>query len=264
MKNSKIGLGLFSLFALFAVSVFFTSCAKEEIQEAVLTLEEQIDNSKIPEGRLSTELDLRDEANPLNGAIISVSTNNEAIFAQLTPANFKAEVINSSELENSEEDNTEDVDREDVNFDESLLNTDEHFFSMKIIAENINEDEFIKYTFGDELLAVLKKYKAQTHIQVSSEENNSPNSRYSVWRNYFRATGDGGAIPTKLYVRYNYHCTSSYYGRNTNYGFYNYYNFHSCRWPWTSSSRKRYSYFTVIQDVLKSYSRANTNICGRC
>ena len=261
MKNLK--LGLFSLLAVLAISVFLTSC-EQDVTDNVPSIEEQIDNSKMPEGHLATELDLRDEDNPLKGAVISVSTNNDEIFTQLTMANFKVKVINSSELDNSEGDNEEDVDKVDENFDESLLNTDEHFFSMKIMAENINEDEFIRYTFGDELLTVLKKYKAQTHIQISPEENNSVDNRNSVWTNYFKAYGDGGQINTKLRIWYDYHCNYNYYKWDTQYGFLWSYEFYSCKWPWNSSTRKRYIYFTVIQDVLREYEEHNTSTCSTC
>jgi len=232
--------------------------------ENVPTLEEQIDNGQMPEGHLATELHLYDEENPGISAVLSVSTNNEEIFAQLTATNFKAELITLSQVENLAGSNVEDIDRIDENFDESLLNTDEHFFSMKILDESIDEGESIRYTFGDELLAVLKRYKAQTHIQVSPEEDNSAGSRYDVWNNAFQANGDGGSIVTKLNVRYSYSCSGSFYGKDTQGGFLNYYRFRSCKWPWNSSTRNRYSYFTVIQDVLKSHYSYRVYECETC
>jgi len=167
-------------------------------------------------------------------------------------------------LEKSAEKNVGDIDGTDEDLDENLLNTNEYFFSMKILEEYTNESEAIQYTFGDGLLTVLKKYKAQTHIQISSDDINSIDNRYSVWNNAFFAKGDGGSVVTKLNVRYDYNCNANFYGQDTNGGFLNSYTFKSCIWPWNSSTRKRYSYFTVIQDVLKSHTPYKTSSCGSC
>jgi len=250
---------LLSFLSILGISVLLTSCGQEVIESTLHEIEEQLTDNQMPEGEYVTTLQVRDENNPESGALISVSTNNEEIYAQLIADNFEAKLVDLATLEAFQ--NVEDVGRTDEESNESLLNTDEHFFSMKTLETYTNEDEFVQFTFGDELLNVLRKYKAQTHIQVSQEEDNS---RWSVWSNAFIAYGDGGSIPTKLNVRYDYNCNSNYFGSNTNSGFYNSYDFRSCKWPTNISTRKRYSYFTLTQDVLQSYTVYRTGACGSC
>jgi len=113
------------------------------------------------------------------------------------------------------------------------------------------------------IFSLVKKYKAKTFFQVSSEESDALESRFSVYRNAFWAQGDGGQVRTKLRVGIDY-CggSDSYYTTST--GFYNSYTFKTCQWPWNSSAKKRYTTFTVTQDVLKNYSRWNTGSCKKC
>ncbi len=258
-------LGFFSLLAILAVSVFLTSC-EQEVVENIPNLEEEIGNNQIPEGRFVAELNLQDESSLEDIALISVSTNNEEIYAQFIAANFKAKLTTSNDLEKLAAENVEDIDVRSEQ-DESLLNTDEHFFTVKILEEYVGEDKPVQYTFGDELLAVVKKYKAKTFFQVSSEEGDALNSRYSVFRNAFTAYGDGGNIRTKLRIGIDYCGSYSSYDdsfHNTNTGFYNYYTFKTCKWPWNTSAKKRYTTFTVTQDVLRRYSRWNTDSCKKC
>ena len=261
MNYLKVKLGLLSLLAVLTVSVFLTSC-EQEIVEAAPTPDEHIGSNEMPEGRFVTKLNLQDESTLEDVALISVSTNNEEIFAQFTTDNFKVKLTTANDLEKLAAENVEDIDVRSEQ-DESLLNTDEHFFTVKILEEYVDEDNPVQYTFGDELLAVVKKYKAKTFFQVSAEENDALKSRFSVYRNAFWAQGDGGYVRTKLRIGIDY-CGGSDTFYNTNSGFYNSYTFKTCQWPFNSSARKRYTTFTVTQDVLKNYSRWNTSSCKRC
>jgi len=227
-------------------------------------LEKQTDRVEMPEGHLSTKLNLQDEDNPESSALITISTNNEEIFAQFSADNFKAEMVSLADLEKSANENVENVDGTDEDSDESLLNSEEHFLSLKIVEEYTNEGEFVQYTFGDELLKVLKKYKAQTHIAYELDTNSSKKGKNDVNKNAFNAYGDGGVIPTKVRVYYDYDCGGKTYYKTTDNGFYNSYTFKSCKYPYERSTRKRYKYFTVTQDVLTRYTPVTTSACLTC
>jgi len=264
------------LCAVFAMMFVFSSCGKEDVSNVSSsdTQEEQVGDLDMPQGNFTTKLDLRDqnsiESRDENGqgagALIELSTNNEEIFAHLNKENFKISLITQQQLETVEDRNIEDIDKVTGDIDESQHNSAEHFLTIKILTENVNDDETVSYTLSDELLKILKKYKAGTFIQFSSdsEELLDNRSHYNVYKNYFYAKGDGGNIPTKLNIYYDYFCSNTTYNSQTQYGFYNYYRFRSCEWPWNSSNRKRYRYFYVTQDVLKSFSNGTTSRCESC
>ncbi len=262
LKLNAVGLLL-----ILAAMFFVSSCGYEKME---YSKEFDFEEELIPEeenlrGRLSTELILTDKNDPMTGAVISISTNNSDIRAQFTAANISVEKVTLADIENSaKEEMVENIEEEAINSDPTLLNSEEHFFTLEILNEFTKEGEFLQYTFSDELLKTLKKYKARTHIQFYEVSNSALNSRGPVDRNAFTAYGDGGSIVTKLHVRYTYNCNNTIYGRDTNGGFLYSYTFRSCHWPWTASSRKRYTGFTLIQDVLKRFTRYNTSWCNKC
>jgi len=262
MKILKLKSILFSLTAIALITAFLSSCEEDLINKSP-SIEEQVDHSSIPEGNLKTELNLSIDSK--SRAVISVSTNNNEIFAQLIHNNFKAELITLN-MEDSRENDVEDINRIDEDFDESLLNTDEYFFSMKILEEYTNEGDVILYTFGEELLATLEKYKAQTHIQISSQKDNAINDRYDVDRGYVLVYGDGDhdGKRTKLRMRYDYNCGGRVFYKETSIGFYTDYEFNSCVWPYSRSDRNRYTSFSVIQDQAQSFHRGDSPICYGC
>jgi len=131
MNFLKIKLGLLSLLTVLAVSVFLTSC-EQDVIENIPKVEEEVVGNQMPEGRFVTKLNLQDESTLEDIALISVSTNNEEIFAQFTAANFKAKLTTSNDLEKLAAENVEDIDARSEQ-DPSLLNTDEHFFTSKKI-----------------------------------------------------------------------------------------------------------------------------------
>jgi len=269
MNILKLKSILFSLMAIAMVTVFLSSCKKDfsedplNPEQELVNSDYEIDEPNIPTGNFISKLTLKDEKGFVDIALISVSTNNEEIYKQFTSENFKAELITLAESEKLANENVEDIDERSENVDESLLNTDEHFFTVNILEEYLNDDVFIKYTFGSGLLSVLKKYKAKTYFQFSPESSDALESRNRVFANAFTAYGDGGSVKTKLRIGIDY-CGGLDWFYNTNSGFYNYYAFKTCQWPFASRDTKRYTTFTVTQDVLESFYRYNTYTCKKC
>jgi len=269
MKILKLKSILFNLVAITLATVFLSACEQDypDVDNNNSVAEKTTDNITMPEGHLSVDLNLRDENNPENGALISISTNNEEIFGQLSADNFKTEFVSLADLEKSADENIENVDKTSGDVDESSLNTEEHFLSIKVVEENAGDEKHVKYTLGDDLLAALKKYKAQTHIQFNTGSNDSGSAKsgaFDVYKNAFTAYGDGGVVSTKVRVYYDYGCSGALYYKTTDYGFLNSYTFKSCNYPYVRSDRKRYTYFTVTQDVLNSFSVFNTSSCENC
>lgn len=267
MNALKINSRLLSLLFLLVALTMTTSCEHKIVDELpVPEVEEVLVSNKYPEGRLAKRMVLTDKNDDSKGAVISVSTNTSEILHLLTDANMEAKLITPNDLAQLENDHLpEEVDLTNEASDESLLNSEIHFFTLTILEERTSDGEAIQYTFSDELLAVLKKHKASTHVQFPTKASNPQDSRAEqVWKNGFWAYGDGGSIRTKLKVHYSYGCTGPYYSRDTNSGFLYSYKFRSCKWPWNSSQRKWYSGFSVIQDVLRNFTIFNTNECGKC
>lgn len=255
VRNSK----LFFMMSL-CVGLFLTSsCQKEVLEETTVSeTPEKIDNEVMPKGRYMADLHVSDPSNPASSMVISVSTNSTQIYDQFVDENFQISTLRLDNIENYE--NDEDMSVPSIDYELAIPNVDEHFISISVREENHAEEEVLKITLGDELLAVIKDLKAKTHVEISSPESAG---RYSVNRNYFWAFGDGGVKKTRLSIQYQYF-NGLTYTKETPYGFYNSYKFESCQWPSYTLTRCRYIHFTVTYDVLSSWVRGTTSSCHSC
>ncbi len=267
MKTLKLNSGYICTLFVLAVTFFMTSCGYEHIDYLPEEdLEEQWAPQETPQGHLSSNLVLIDRNNPRKGAQIAVSTNNPDIYAQLTNENFKMEVVAVSAVDKLDNDVAENIDGENGDSDTSLGNTPDHFLTFKILEEFTNEEEAVKYTFGNELRKVLEKYKAQMYIQLDTEKTKRHDTSGPIVNNAFIAHGDGSAdgLRTKLEAWYDYSCSGYFHRWQTRTGFYHSYVFRSCKWPWNSSTRRRYSSWVVTQDVVEHVYVFRTADCQHC
>lgn len=234
----------------------------QEIIESENLNEEEMVGSQSPvtQGSLQKKFEVQlEEASYL----ISLSTDNKEIFESLNEKSVTGELLFVDQVDQKE--NTEDINSpltEKEEDDNVNKNSDEHFISIYIKEIKQSDTKSLKVTLSDNLIRVLKKYKAKTIIH--HEYNDDQTKAFNLNTNGFVAYGDGGVVKTKLKIYYKYSSNGTVFSSTTRYGFLNDYTFRSCEWPTRISSRCRYTRFVVTQDVLTSYIPFNTSKCKKC
>ena len=221
-------LGLFSLLAILAVSVFLASCEQEEVTNQIQeetelinhALEKQLEESVTFEKNLVIE-NRAEKKLGINNVDIIIKSNDEDILKHFNKNSISLE-MGEITIEEDQSDNIEDKANE-VTTADNLSGFEENQKFVQIIlqgsgnAPTSTENLAFSVDFSDELVEEIRRNKIATVIDFGTDKSEIQSKNYWVWSTNKRVKikGDGGNINTRTDNYWAYTGSSTHYYLNS-------------------------------------------------
>jgi len=215
MKNLKIKMGLFSLLAILAVSVFLTSCEQEvldsQISDDINQIEmkqelNDLENKIETEATHNKEVVINDEATGVI-ATLSVSTNVPQLLNFYNENNLKLKVGETLEADAYDRNGiaTETDNNEFTTLDKNANIVEIRLLNISSTTGNVEDIPAISFKFEDELRQALKENNAGILLNLEGDSMSRGTSYVYGRSTRMRSDGsnDGRNAKARVYYRYN-------------------------------------------------------------